>query len=148
MSDSRPEISLSERAVDQLDDLETETTDRILSKLDDVTWNPDHYLRSLSGREGYRPRVGDYRVIVDWRRDDGEIFVREIGHRRNVYDRLSVTDHRRSPEMSVKCLRSTFRFRRSSIHVATPLLTNRDYVTTDLPFRSRLSRVHHHRLKD
>jgi mRNA interferase RelE/StbE len=86
MSDSRPDVSLSERAVGQLDDLGPETAGRILSKLEDVTWNPEHYLRPLSGCEGYRLRVGDYQVIVDWRRDDGEIFVREVGHRRNVYD--------------------------------------------------------------
>jgi mRNA interferase RelE/StbE len=43
-------------------------------------------MKRLSGSPYYRLRVGDYRVIIDWRKDDGELFVREIGHRRNVYD--------------------------------------------------------------
>jgi mRNA interferase RelE/StbE len=79
-------VEFGSRAADQLEDLETETAQRIVSKLDDVTWNPDHYLRALSGRDGYRLRVGDYRVLIDWRRDEDELFVHEVGHRRNVYD--------------------------------------------------------------
>lgn len=79
-------VEFSSRAADQLETLEIETAQRIVSKLDDVTWNPDHYLRALSGREGYRLRVGDYRVLIDWRRDEDELFVREVGHRRNIYD--------------------------------------------------------------
>jgi len=43
-------------------------------------------LKRLSGSPHYRLRVGDYRVIIDWRKEEGELFVREIGHRRNVYD--------------------------------------------------------------
>lgn len=57
-----------------------------MSKLRDITDFPDHFLTRLSGSEYYRLRVGDYRVIIDWRKDDEELFVREIGHRRNVYD--------------------------------------------------------------
>jgi mRNA interferase RelE/StbE len=82
----RPTVEFSERAAEQLENLETETAERIVSKLDDVTWNPDHYLRALSEREGYRLRVGDYRVLIDWQRDEGLLFVREVGHRRNIYD--------------------------------------------------------------
>lgn len=82
------EIDYSEQAVEQLKDLETEDAERIVSKLDDVVWQPDHYLKSLSGSPYYRLRVGDYRVIVDWQRDEDPqvLFVRELGHRRNIYD--------------------------------------------------------------
>jgi mRNA-degrading endonuclease RelE of RelBE toxin-antitoxin system len=44
------------------------------------------YLKRLSGSPHYRLCVGDYPVIIDWRKEEGELFVREIGHRRNVYD--------------------------------------------------------------
>ena len=82
------EVKYSDRAADQLADLETEDTERIVSKMDDVTWNPEHYLRRLQGPgpADYRLRVGDYRVLVDWRRDDEVLFVTEVGHRRNIYD--------------------------------------------------------------
>ena len=79
-------VEYSSRATDQLDDLERETAERIVSKLDDVVWKPDHYLKRLSDSELYRLRVGDYRIIIGWKRDDGVLFVREIGHRRNIYD--------------------------------------------------------------
>lgn len=88
MGSSSPEVRYSDRAADQLGDLETETAERIVSKLDDVTWNPEHYLRRLQGpgQADYRLRVGDYRVLIDWRRDQGVLFVTEVGHRRNIYD--------------------------------------------------------------
>lgn len=80
------EVVASERAADWLRDAEPEVRDRIRKKLRDITDFPDHFLTRLSGSPYYRLRVGDYRVIVDWRKDDDELFVREIGHRRNVYD--------------------------------------------------------------
>lgn len=80
------EVVVSDRAADWLRDAEPEVRNRIMSKLDDSADFPDHYLQRLSGSSYYRLRVGDYRVIVDWRKDADELFVREIGHRRNVYD--------------------------------------------------------------
>jgi mRNA interferase RelE/StbE len=70
---------------------ETETAERIVSKLDDVTWNVEHYLqgRQMTGQPHYSLRVGDYRIIIDWRRDEANgdvLFVRRVGHRSNVYD--------------------------------------------------------------
>lgn len=43
--------------------------------------------RALQGRDGYRVRVGDYRIIYTI--DDGVllIVVVALGHRRDVYDR-------------------------------------------------------------
>ena len=84
------EVEFSTRATDQLEDLETETAERILSKLDDVTWNIEHYLqgRRMTGQPHYSLRVGDYRVIIDWQRDEDPevLFVRRVAHRSNVYD--------------------------------------------------------------
>lgn len=53
-----------------------------------MVWKPGHYLKSLSGSLYHRLRVGDYRVIINWRRDEDPevLFVREVGHRRNIYD--------------------------------------------------------------
>ena len=79
-------VVVSERAADWLRDAEPEVRDRIMKKLDSITDFPEHYLKRLSGSPYYRLRVGDYRVIVDWKMEDEELFVREIGHRRNVYD--------------------------------------------------------------
>jgi mRNA interferase RelE/StbE len=82
------EVDYSQQAAEQLEDLETETAERIVSKLDNVVWKPAHYLNSLSGSPYHRLRVGDYRVIINWRHDEDPevLFVREVGHRRNIYD--------------------------------------------------------------
>jgi mRNA interferase RelE/StbE len=80
------EVVVSDRAADWLRDAEPDVRDRITNKLHDITEFPDHYLKRLSGSPYYRLRVGDYRVIIDWRKDDGKLFVREVGHCRSVYD--------------------------------------------------------------
>ncbi len=41
--------------------------------------------KKLSGREGWRIRVGDYRVLYDIRDEVLLIVVVEIGHRREIY---------------------------------------------------------------
>ena len=83
-------VEYSSRATEQLEKLETETAARIVSKLDDVVWNVEHYLRGrrMTGQPFYSLRVGDYRAIIDWHRDsDPEVlFVRRVAHRDNVYD--------------------------------------------------------------
>lgn len=81
------DLRYSQRATEQLQDLEYELRERILSKLESVVDWPDHYLEPLSNYPYHRLRVGDYRVIVNWDRDDEVIEVLAVGHRRNVYDR-------------------------------------------------------------
>ena len=87
---AKAEVEFSTRATNQLEDLENEIGERILSKLDDAVWNPEHYLkgRRMTGQPYYSLRVGDYRAVIDWRRnEDPEVlFVRKVGHRRNIYD--------------------------------------------------------------
>ena len=39
----------------------------------------------LRGREGWRIRVGDYRVIYDVEDEERTVIVLQIGHRRDVY---------------------------------------------------------------
>ena len=80
------EVVVSDNAAEWLRDAEPDVRERIVNKLDDITDFPGHYLKRLRGSPYYRLRVGDYRVIIDWRKDDGELFVRDIGHRRNIYD--------------------------------------------------------------
>lgn len=85
----KADIEYSTRAVEQLEKLETEIADRITNKLDDVAWNPEHYLkgRKLTNSPNYSLIVGDYRVIIDWQRGKTPevLFIRRVGHRRNVY---------------------------------------------------------------
>ena len=41
--------------------------------------------RALQGRDGYRVRVGDYRIIYTVRNDILVVIVVTVGHRRDVY---------------------------------------------------------------
>jgi mRNA interferase RelE/StbE len=80
------DVLISEHAADWLRDAENETSERIRNKLHDIEDFPEHYLKRLSDSPYYRLRVGKYRVIVDWDRNDEEILVREIKHREGAYD--------------------------------------------------------------
>ena len=48
---------------------------------------PDHFLKPLTGYSYFRLRVGDYRAIIDWRKERDELWVIAVGHRRNIYER-------------------------------------------------------------
>lgn len=79
-------VEYSSRAADWLRNADPDTQEQVLKKLDEAKDFPDHFLTRLSGSQFYKLRAGDYRIIIDWRRDDDLLFVRRIGHRRNVYD--------------------------------------------------------------
>lgn len=79
------DVLLSERARDRLADLEPTVRERIKTALREI--DPERDLSRLSGDDTSRLRVGDYRVIVDWDRTEGKIYVLTVGHRRNIYDR-------------------------------------------------------------
>jgi mRNA interferase RelE/StbE len=80
------ELVYSDHAVEWLEKAEPGTRERIVKKLDSIQDFPEHYLKRLSGSPYHRLRVGDYRVIIDWKRDDDELQVREINHREGAYD--------------------------------------------------------------
>lgn len=81
------DIEYSTRAADWLRDAEPDVQERVMTKLEQAGEWPDHFLDALSGVPYYSVRIGDYRAIIDWRREEDVLFVRLIGHRRNVYDR-------------------------------------------------------------
>ncbi|MCH9022715.1 MAG: type II toxin-antitoxin system RelE/ParE family toxin [Planctomycetes bacterium] len=43
--------------------------------------------RNLSGRDGWRVRVGDYRILYEIHDDQLLVLVIKLGHRHNVYRR-------------------------------------------------------------
>lgn len=82
-------LSYSERAADWLRDAEPDVQDQVLKRLEQAVDFPDHFLKPMSGTPYHILRAGDYRAIIDRRRDqedEDELFVREIGHRDGIYD--------------------------------------------------------------
>ncbi|EFW93376.1 hypothetical protein ZOD2009_05912 [Haladaptatus paucihalophilus DX253] len=80
-------VEWSDRGVEQIEDLEHDIQDRILNKLDEATEWTEHRLEPLTNYPYYKLRAGDYRVIIDWKRDTDVLRVLAVGHRKNVYDR-------------------------------------------------------------
>lgn len=82
-------IEWDPKARDFLRKLPKEVAHRIFTKIDEqVTLNVERYLETLVGVDGYKIRVGDYRLFVDYYRDKDLVVVRAIRHRRDAYKRL------------------------------------------------------------
>ena len=79
-------VIFSDLALKQLRKLDREIEQRTISTLERIRIRPDAYVKKLVGDEGYRLRVGNYRVILDLDKEKLIILVLRIGHRRNVYD--------------------------------------------------------------
>ena len=61
---------------------------RIKAKLEKLYANPTLFVKRLKGVELFSLRVGDYRVILSIDPTGQKITVMQIGHRKNVYDKL------------------------------------------------------------
>ncbi|HVM80803.1 MAG TPA: type II toxin-antitoxin system RelE/ParE family toxin [Stellaceae bacterium] len=60
----------------------------ILSRVEHLAQDPmakNNNVKALEGREGYRLRVGDYRVLYDLDHDRRILTVTEVGHRKDIY---------------------------------------------------------------
>lgn len=78
-------ILFSPFAQQQLDKLEKNVQERVLSTLERIRVRPYEFVKKLTGYPYYRLRVGDYRVILDIHNDQLLIIVIEVGHRKNIY---------------------------------------------------------------
>ena len=79
-------VIFSDLALKQLKKLDGEIRLRIITTIERIRIRPDAYVKKLVGDEGYRLRVGDYRVILDLDKEQLIILVLRVGHRKNVYD--------------------------------------------------------------
>lgn len=78
-------IEWSQTALKELYGLERDTIERIVSKLEQAADDPKHYFTRLVGRDEYKLRVGDYRLIAFIIHENDTIFVRNVRHRRKIY---------------------------------------------------------------
>ena len=82
------QVRFSEEAFYQLKKLDNKTAKRILDKIDATLEDPFHFFTRLSGREEYKLRIGDYRVICKILTNEKTIFVFSLGHRKNIYKKM------------------------------------------------------------
>ena len=79
-------VVLSRSARKSLDAIPTAIADRIVQRLRSLELNPrPSDVKKLRGREGWRVRVGDYRIIYSIHDEELLILVVTLGHRREVY---------------------------------------------------------------
>ena len=79
-------ILFSDLALKQLHKLPKEVQQRIVFTLERVRIRPEAYVTRLVGQEGFKLRVGNYRVLMDIQHDKLLILVIKVGHRKNIYD--------------------------------------------------------------
>jgi mRNA interferase RelE/StbE len=61
---------------------------RIWDKIISTKQEPHHFFEKLAGRQDYKLRIGDYRVIADINDTTKRIEITLIGHRKNIYKKL------------------------------------------------------------
>ena len=82
----RYQIVLPKSVQKELDRLPDEVTRRILTRLAALETNPrPPDVKKLKGRDAWRIRVGDYRVIYEIHDRTLQIIVITVGHRREIY---------------------------------------------------------------
>jgi mRNA interferase RelE/StbE len=84
---SRYTVRLSKRAQKQLDKLSDSIAEPILNAIESLEDNPrPHGCKKLKGREGFRIRSGDYRIIYEILDKELIVDVIALGHRRDIYE--------------------------------------------------------------
>jgi len=80
-------IVFEKRALHDLNRLEVKVKERIWNKLQDCKDNPFRFFEKLVEMQGFKLRVGDWRVISDIIVEKQAIVILKVGHRKNIYDR-------------------------------------------------------------
>ncbi|MCP4646388.1 MAG: type II toxin-antitoxin system RelE/ParE family toxin [bacterium] len=80
-------LEFMHEALRELKRLENKEAKRIVEKLKQSAKEPNAFFERLVGREEYKLRVGDYRVIANILNKEKKIVVRSLGHRKNIYRR-------------------------------------------------------------
>ena len=81
-------IEFSRSAEKKLFKLEKNVQERIIYAMERLRFRPFDFVKKLIGSPYYRLKVGEYRLILDIKRNKLIIFVIYIGHRKSVYKRL------------------------------------------------------------
>lgn len=79
-------LSITRRAQKELADIHPTHRERIINSIQPLAENPNPPgCKKLTGRDAWRIRVGNYRVIYEINNNELIVTVINIGHRREVY---------------------------------------------------------------
>ncbi|MBU2522928.1 MAG: type II toxin-antitoxin system RelE/ParE family toxin [Nanoarchaeota archaeon] len=79
------ELNFTDNFRKQFSKLEKQLQQRIISALERIRIRPEYFAIILVGSPYYKLRIGDYRAILDIKKDKLLILLVEVGHRKNVY---------------------------------------------------------------
>jgi mRNA interferase RelE/StbE len=82
------DLEYSDAIQETLNELEREDAQRVIKKPDDILDFPGHFLDRLKNHPGYKLRVGDYRVLIDWDKNDETLYAIDVFERKNEYREL------------------------------------------------------------
>ena len=68
--------------------LSADVRNRILKKLQEISFSPHLFVETLEEKEGWKLRVGDYRIILDLFDKEKVILVNRAGHRKDIYEKI------------------------------------------------------------
>jgi mRNA interferase RelE/StbE len=80
------QIIFEKRALHELNKLDILIKQRIWNKLQACKEDTFRFLEHLEEIDGFKLRIGDYRVIVDANIAKRVILILKVGHRKNIYD--------------------------------------------------------------
>ena len=79
-------IEIRRQAIKELARIERKDGEKIAAAIDELAYNPRPAgCKKLRNREGWRIRVGEYRVLYGIEEERLVVLVVRIGHRREVY---------------------------------------------------------------
>lgn len=78
-------VKFSENAEKQLSKLPEDIQKRIINVLERIKTRPFYFIKRKEGTAYYILRIGDYRAILDVETNQFIIWVKEVGHRKNIY---------------------------------------------------------------
>ena len=83
------EIFIEKVAQRELSKIPLNDQNRIIEAIRDLSKNPrPSNSKKLSGRQAWRIRIGNYRVLYEIDDDNYELLVVHVGHRREIYRKL------------------------------------------------------------
>ncbi len=82
------EIKIRKKAQKALSKIPSPFQKNIIKSIQTLSENPfTNQAKKLTGREGWRIRIGNYRVIYEVFDNELIVLVLNIGHRKNVYEK-------------------------------------------------------------
>ena len=82
------DLIFSERFEREFEKLSTDLRKRIMKVLERVRFRPFSYFKKLVGKDSYRLKVGQYRIIADIDNKKLVILLLKVGHRKNIYGKI------------------------------------------------------------